>query len=229
MTSSYDNGFSWSPSTLLNTTGPANTTWGGGLASGIALTRGPYKGRLMVALRHDCGCGTNKASFVVYSDDHGKTWTGGQEMELLPQFGGGWTEDQVAELYNGSVLMTSRNFYGKSSGQGPRLFARSDDGGQTWAANWTAYDLPDPYCEGSLLSSPSTNKVFFGNPSSRSRANFSVHTSLDGGRTWPESVVVYPGGAAYSDMTFTRNGSVAVLFEKDNYNTVTFAVTNVSV
>jgi hypothetical protein len=37
------------------------------------------------------------------------------------------TEDQVAELENGSVLMTSRNEYGTNSGQGPRLFARSDD------------------------------------------------------------------------------------------------------
>ena len=37
-------------------------------------------------------------------------------------------------------------------------------------------------------------------------------------------IVVYAGGAAYSDLTFTRNGSVAVLFEKDNYNSVAFGV-----
>ena len=41
------------------------------------------------ALRHDCGCGDLKASFVVYSDDHGATWTGGGKMVLLPQFGVG--------------------------------------------------------------------------------------------------------------------------------------------
>ena len=29
----------------------------------------------------------------------------GEEMLLLPKFGGGWTECQVAELTNGSVLM----------------------------------------------------------------------------------------------------------------------------
>ena len=70
-------------------------------------------------------------------------------MMLLPQFGGGWTECQVAELHNGSVLLTSRNFFDRRSGQGPRLFARSDDGGASWAANWSAGpDLPDPYCEG---------------------------------------------------------------------------------
>eukprot|EP00035_Acanthoeca_spectabilis_P001751 m.82463 g.82463 ORF g.82463 m.82463 type:complete len:164 (+) comp11104_c0_seq1:715-1206(+) len=145
-------------------------------------------------------------------------------MELLPQYGGGWTEDEVAELPNGSVLMTSRNFYATSSGQGPRLFARSDDGGAHWASNWTAWDLPDPYCEGALLSDDK-HGLFFGNPSNgRYRANYSIHASLDGGRTWPLSEVVYPGGAAYSDLAFTRNGSIAVLFEKDNYNTVSFTV-----
>ena len=136
----------------------------------------------------------------------------------------------MAELHNGSVLLSSRNFYGRSSGQGPRLFARSDDGGATWAANWSAGEgtstpLPDPYCEASVLGDPGRGVVYFGNPSNaRYRANFSVHTSYDGGSSWPESVVVYAGGAAYSDLTFTRNGSVAVLFEKDNYNSVAFGV-----
>eukprot|EP00947_MAST-08B_sp_MAST-8B-sp1_P004166 g4166.t1 len=228
ITSSADDGASWSSPVPLNTTGPANTTWGGGLASGIMLTTGPHAGRLLVALRHDCGCSTNKASFVVYSDDHGRTWAGGQPMELLPQYGGGWTECEVAELKNGSVLMTSRNFYGRNSGQGPRLFARSDDGGASWAANWSAgVELPDPYCEGSILSDPTVEDgaVFFGNPSSHGRYNMSVHVSRDGGRSWPQSVVVYPGGSAYSDMAFTRNKTaVAVLFEKDNYNTVAFGI-----
>ena len=73
----------------------------------------------------------------------GCSWTGGA---LLPEPGelfpgmpsgppnqtngalGGWTECQVAELRNGSVLLTSRNLYAPSSGLGGRMFARSDDG-----------------------------------------------------------------------------------------------------
>ena len=226
LTRSSDNGKTWTTPQPANVSGsgqPANATWGGALASGIALKNGPHKGRLMVALRHDCAC-SKMGSLVVYSDDGGATWRGGDVMQLLPQYGGGWTECQVAELKNGSVLLTSRNFYGTSSGQGPRLMARSDDGGATWAANWTAFDLPDPYCEASVLSD-GAGGLFFGNPSHPGhRLNYSVHQSLDGGRTWPQSVVVYPGDAAYSDMAFTRNGSIAVLFEKDNYNTVAFGV-----
>ena len=144
---SLDDGLTWSAPADAKVSGPRNATWGKGLASGIALRRGAHAGRLMVALRHDCGCGDLRTSFVVYSDDHGRTWTGGEGMLLLPQYGGGWTECQVAEMHNGSVLLTSRNFFGRSSRQGPRLFARSDDGGATWAANWSAgADLPDPYC-----------------------------------------------------------------------------------
>ena len=93
---STDDGATWSVTKPLNVTGPANATWGGGLASGITLTKGRHAGRMMVALRHDCGCGDLRTSFVVYSDDHGATWQGGEELVLLPQFGGGWTECEVA-------------------------------------------------------------------------------------------------------------------------------------
>ena len=91
-TTSYDEGATWSPAAPLNTTGPPNSTWGGPLASGITLKKGLHAGRMLVALRHDCGCGDLRSSFVVYSDDHGKTWQGGAQLNLLPQYGGGWTE-----------------------------------------------------------------------------------------------------------------------------------------
>ena len=49
---------------------------------------------------------------------------------------------QVAELKNGSVLLTSRNLYNKASGLAGRMFARSDDGGANWAAVWSAVNDP---------------------------------------------------------------------------------------
>ena len=223
---SSDHGATWTAPQRANLASgtPEEATYGSSLASGIALRSGPHAGRLLVALRHDC-CEKVGGSFVMYSDDGGASWVAGQKMVLLPQFGGGWTECQVAELTNGSVLLTSRNTFAPSSGQGPRLMARSDDGGATWAANWSAYDLPDPYCEASMLSD-AQGGLFLGNPSHPSRRlNFSVHRSLDGGRTWPASVVVYAGDAGYSDMAFVRNGSLAVFFEKDfAVNSVAFVV-----
>ena len=221
---SSDDGVTWSAPVRANTTGPPNATWGGGLSHGIALVRGPHVGRLLVPLRHDCGCGDLRASFVIYSDDHGATWAGGDKLVLLPADGGGWTECEAAELKNGSVLLTSRNFYNTESGYGPRLFARSDDGGQTWAANWSAADLPDPYCEASITAADD-GTLFFANPSNaRGRYNLSVHLSTDSGLTWPQSAVFYPGGAAYSDIQLMSDGSVAVVFERDNYNTIAFGI-----
>lgn len=150
---------------------------------------------------------------------------------------GCWTECEVAELKNGSVLMSSRNFCGTSSGYGPRLFARSDDGAQTWAKNWSAGHgtdifLPDPYVEGSVLGDPSNGIVYFGNPSNshKQRANMSIHASQDGGLSWPDSAVVYPGSTGYSDIAFAHNKSyIAALFESDAYNHILFKTTKLPI
>ena len=147
---------------------------------------------------------------MVYSDDHGATWQGGEELVLLPQFGGGWTIEvagrhpgdlvhraapaqaltltftftftlaQVAELTNGSVLLTSRNFYGRSSGYGLAP-ACSDDGG-SWAANWAQTARPILRL---AAVRPRPGTLLFGNLSHARCLNFSVHASDDGGRTWP--------------------------------------------
>ena len=62
---------------------------GNGLNHGIQIQNGPHKGRLAFAERFDCPGVDESApywrSYVLYSDDEGKTWTTGQ---LLPE---GWT------------------------------------------------------------------------------------------------------------------------------------------
>ena len=298
---STDHGLTWSNQTVITLADPANNqtepwgggnrTFGGGLASGIALTTGPHKGRLLAALRHDCGCNDRPASFAVFSDDHGKTWAGGA---LLPEPGesfpgmppgppnqtngalGGWTgacsnrssscacacacacvcsffrlrlrpalplcpadrvaapaECQVAELRNGSVLMTSRNLFDAKSGLHGRMFARSDDGGANWAQIWS--DVNDPqlgltstYCEGSITAVPADGVLYFGNPTDRGRrGNYSIHSSTDGGLVWQSLSDVFGGGAAYSDLSMTRHGDVGFVFERgpsdrDPYAWLTF-------
>eukprot|EP01052_Picozoa_sp_SAG31_P040498 SAG31_NODE_5877_length_2278_cov_3.599358_2_plen_320_part_00 len=181
-------GRSWSAPTQLPS---VNTTGGGGVSSGIVLTRGKHKGRLLVPQRHDChGCSGTTNSFALISDDHGESFHGGA---LLPH---GWSECQMAELQNGSVVITSRND-GDKTRASHRLFARSDDGAETWAATWTADDtLPDPRCEAALLGDPAMGMLYFGHPSSEhSRTNYSVHISRDGGLSWRQHAQVYSGNS----------------------------------
>jgi sialidase-1 len=189
VTRSTSFGRSWSAPTQLPS---VNTTGGSGTSSGIVLTTGKHKGRLLVPQRHDChDCSGTTNSFALISDDHGATFRGGA---LLPH---GWSECQMAELQNGSVIITSRND-GDKTRQSSRLFARSDDGAETWAALWEASetDLPDPRCEASLLGDPPAGVLYFGNPSSaHSRSNYSVHASRDGGMSWELHAQVYAGGS----------------------------------
>lgn len=127
---STDAGLTFSPPVPINVT----NTWGphyagNDLAHGIELVQdGPHKGRLAIARRYD---GTKSVaaafsrSYVLYSDNQGLSWSAG---ELLPL---DWTECQVAELKNGSLLLTSRltglsGFYcnGPKDPKDPNCFQR---------------------------------------------------------------------------------------------------------
>lgn len=131
----------------------------------------------------------------------------------------------MAEMVNGSVLITSRNDGERYPpfNASHRLFARSDDGVETWAELWEAApaSLPGPRCQAALLADPAKGLLYFGNPSGnvskpgRSRTNYSVHVSRDGGRSWVPHAQVYAGVAAYSDMTMTAAGELVCVFEKD--------------
>ena len=201
---SKDDGKTWSAPERLsinNSLGPAYA--GGGLNHGIEIRNGPHTGRLVVARRFDCpavmgdhGSLDYMRSFALFSDDQGATWTAGQ---LLPA---GWTEDQLTEMHNGSLLMTSRLEHefpafqpDPNNGTDPRnrrrAFARSDDGGYTWAALWyLAERQPEiqryvAECAHALTSDPSTATIFWGHPGGgddgHDRSNYTLQSSSDGG------------------------------------------------
>ena len=157
---STDDGHTWSPPKILQVNNSLGPHYGGnGLNHGIQLQNGPHKGRLAFANRFDCPGVDETApywrSYVLYSDDEGETWTTGQ---LLPE---GRSECQIAEMRNGSLLMTSRlqaktpNHYRPSpdnttwpfpdKGNKRRAFARSDDGGYVRTAPAASHSaLPTP-------------------------------------------------------------------------------------
>ena len=89
-------------------------------------------------------------------------------------------------------------------------------------------------CSSSLASDPRSGLVYWGHPGAwppgnRSRANYTVSSTLDGKR-WNLVDVVYSGGAGYSDVMVLPNGNVGVAFQRTlfessveggGYNTVT--------
>jgi hypothetical protein len=215
LSKSTDDGKTWSEPSLMqvnNSLGPHYI--GGGLNHGIQLREGPHKGRLVMARRFDCHAAMGDHnmqqyfhSYILFSDDDGEHWTAGQ---LSPQ---GWTECQVAELKNGSLLMTSRMYGapyltpGKMAKRSDlrRGFARSDDGGYTWSEIWYLEqrqpEIMVGTCNHALSSDPAiSSTVYYSHPgnwtegSELARANYTLHKSIDGGATWEFVNRVYGPG-----------------------------------
>ncbi len=144
---SSDGGLTWTePTRPVDVNGSVGPHYvGGGINHGIELQRGKHAGRLVFARRFDGALRLRgdpsdltpyMRSFILFSDDNGATFTVGQ---LLPA---SWTECEVAELKNGSLLMTARiegcvAAYGKNTTScgHERGFARSDDGERVLAAH----------------------------------------------------------------------------------------------
>ncbi len=84
-----------------------------GGSNGIQLTKGKYKGRLLVP-------GGYGGPVMFYSDDHGETW------KISQSAGKGRKEATACELPNGDVAMFARQ-----SGYGVKM-AVSKDGGVSW-------------------------------------------------------------------------------------------------
>jgi len=277
-TRSSDDGRSWSVPTPVG--GLANTTWGNGLASGVALRKG---GALLAAIRTDCAdpranlpgggwpanCTRNpdgsRAAWnpaterphptvdrALISTDSGVSWHAGGGTPLGTDGGAslGWTECQLAELANGSVVLTSRTIQPLShAGALPlqRVFAISHTGGETWQERWWGFpaNQSDGFgegynTEGSLISAAGGERLLLSKPTAGCgdarwpcnhnlyRRNMTVASSSDGGSSWSIEAwgLVYAGLAAYSDMTELPNGQIGIAFERgttQEYRFVSFA------
>ena len=184
----------------------------GGSASGIALTKGPKRGRIMIPGRSGYKhCGYNCAT---YSDDHGKTWkTGG----LLP---GG--EGCVVELSDGRLYFNSR-----IGPEGWRMRAVSKDQGETWGEFANSDWLRDCTVgtSDSIVAVPESvagrNLVVFCNPSFYlPRANYAdrrkmtATVSLDDAKTWPVKKTIFEGPSGYSACALAADGTILLLYEK---------------
>lgn len=151
---SDDNGRSWSKPTDI-TASIKGPDWGHhafGPGIGIQLRHGPHKGRLLFPanFRRSFNKRQPSYSYVIFSDDHGKTW------KLGGALGDYTNECQIAEIIEQGkpgLLINMRNHWGRSGlpeKSGKRLVTRSFDSGESWDAETTDPDLPEPPCQASL-------------------------------------------------------------------------------
>ncbi|WP_405900566.1 exo-alpha-sialidase [Streptomyces sp. NBC_00727] len=214
---SDDDGLTWTHRRITKQI--KNPAWGGMFAAsgeGIQLRNGAHKGRLIqqYAIRN------NGANYAVsaYSDDHGETWHMGTPV------GPGGDENKTVELNDGTVMLNNRS--------APyRTVAYSTDGGVTYTPFVQDTQLPDPANNGSVMryapeapaSDPQSTWLLFSNTEATSRKNLTVKMSCDNGRTWPIKKVVDAGAAAYSTLTRLPSGRLGLLYERGNYEHITYS------
>ena len=226
--------FKFKPGKLLTGADPS------GSDTGFMISKGPYKGRLIIPARsgtsvenmekfceknhlrmnwydkskdgkpRGVGCNT-----VVYSDDHGKTWTiGGIERP-------GTGEACLAELSDGTLYLDSR------IPGGFRVASISKDGGENFTdPTVTPVICPNSGCAASvitvprevhgrrllILTTPTHNE--FGWSMFRDRKEFTAFVSFDDGKTWPVRKLINEGPSGYSVSVMDQKGNFLVLYEK---------------
>ena len=154
---------------------------------------------------------------VFASKDHGRSWF---LIDTPIETG---DESKVIQLISGDWMINSR-----VNGLGHRYVHISSDRGKTWTSQ-PATDLVDPGNNASIVRYPASmanddrSRLLFSNTnSSKGRKNLTVRISYDEGKTWSEGKSVYPGSSAYSTMTILEDGTIGILFERDDYSRTTF-------
>jgi len=153
-------------------------------------------------------------SSLVYSADHGNTWT-----RAVNGAKSNTTECQVVETAPGKLMLNMRDNRGSF-----RSISTTTDLGTTWIEHTTSYSsLADPICQGSLIkANVKVNGVMkdvlvFSNPNSAStRNNITIKASLDLGESWQtinQLLIDERTGYGYSCLTKIDDNTIGLLYE----------------
>ncbi|PIF02193.1 MAG: sialidase [Draconibacterium sp.] len=159
-------------------------------------------------------------STIVYSKDHGQTWSIGTGAKSNT------TEAQVVELSDGSLMLNmrdDRNRSDKSETNG-RAVSLTNNLGATWTTHTTSNSaLPESNCMASIIGADvkigneMKHVLFFSNPNNKyQRSNMTIKASLDEGQTWPlqfQLELNEDTGYGYSCLTMVDPQTIGVLYE----------------
>ncbi len=227
ITHSDDDGKVWSEPKEI-TSSVKRPTWvtstAGGPGNGIQIKNGKYKGRLIMPFNQ--GPYGKWKVYAVISDDLGESWFYGEvAFEEDPGLG---NEVQMVELSDGSVMLNSRS----ANGLMQRKTAISNDGGENWTGLIDDPNLVEPICMGSIIrysfaDKRNKSRIIFANPATKVGRMFgSLKLSYDEGKTWEMEKCIYNGSYAYSSICKMKNDNIGVLFERDEYSSISFMPVN---
>jgi len=193
----------------------------------IQFNSGKYKGRIFVAANHSAGNPqpqfTDYQAHGFYTDDHGKTFQLSESISVP-----GSNEAMAVVLSNERLMMNMRNQRGDVRA---RLIAISSNGGASWDTTWFDKNLPDPVCQGSILTiGKRKNILAFCNPADTlHRNNLTLRISFDDGKTWRKNLEIdkSPPGkemsySAYSDLIEVDKKTIGILYERNDYKEIVF-------
>jgi sialidase-1 len=212
ITKSTDGGKTWDkPTEITKDVKKPEWSW---YATGPGIGIQLKSGRLLIPCDSKSEGGKVRESHVIYSDDAGKSW------KLGGVVGPHCNECQAVELSDGKVMLNMRTYRGNNQ----RLVAISSDGGETFTKPVEEKELIEPVCQASILRVKSG--IAFSNPASTKREKMTVRLSRDDGKTWPDSLLLHAGPAAYSCLVGFPNGDAGCLYErgaKQPYEEIVFA------
>jgi sialidase-1 len=225
---SDDDGETWSkPKDITRQARRENRISVGSPGRGIQITRGEYKGRIIIPFYEVRRLSDTKRDWnnsCMYSDDNGESWILSQAIPHPSTLKGFGNEAQLVELKDGSLLFNARNQGGKY-----RKISQSKDGGKSWTEMKVDEGLPGIHCMGSILrySWPDSGQsiiVYSGPASKKGRTNGTLRISYDEGLTWKDSLEMASPYYGYSCLTKTVDGRIGVLYETDGCRKIKFSL-----
>lgn len=178
--------------------------------SGIQLSRGPFKGRLVVPVRCHCPPSDPSSSFdskwqtngVLISDDHGATWIpGGTTGE---HFG----EASLAQLQDGSLYLHQRASFSQKP---QRWYATSSDGGVSFSESRLTGQRDAP-CHAGLLRLQD-GQLLLSHVPGPGRKNLTLSIGDKRGVKWEPISVIDKNPTAYSDLCMISETEFLLVYE----------------